>query len=758
MDNTIFFVFLDPLFCYNTNMIEKIKHLPKSFKISLFILVLISGAYVSSWALGYGQNNNSDGLVLDITLSSDYYTAGTKTFSDQSGNNNNGVSANNAVFVPDRDGKSEGAMSFNGSSDYVSAGNSSIYDLQSAGTVSAWVKIPSTWSGNVYPNLVSKGASAGWDTNGWSLYAFSDGRIGIGMRNGSTTSIRDFTNTIKDQWTHIVGIWDGTTIRIYQDGVLKASGSQGVNPGLNTNNVIIGRGPTSYYFGGEVAQVKIYNRAFSAEEVQKLYGDSKPKIQASSLEKGLVGYWPLNGEHYNSNTNRVTDKSAYSNHGTNSGATLTADRFGRSAGAMGFNGSSYISGILDSFEFSKSQTFTTSIWFNIQGVHDVSGSGLVMGIFGSGSHFRSWGIDHHWDGNQLRFGMRDVNGTKIVSVPFSSDNYNLWYNAVLVYDKEIDRIKAYLNGNYIGQTSTGIQGIWDRIDNNIHIAHGDASLGGSSYRMIGSAQDARVYNRALSDAEIKSLYERDAPKISASTLNKGLVGRWDMSADNYNSANNLLSDLTPYNNSAQINNSVSSFSEGGLLKSSLHTSPVFIITHNDNISFSNTDSFSISSWVRIDETEDQNATWIADHHGILWKGVYGNSYGLGLRGGDRLNPSIYAGVRNSSGSFLQYFEADFGELYHVVGTFNASNSLISLYINGELVNSVAYNTSINFANTNNWGALSQGTQYGLGGNPGAAIRGLIGDSRIYNRVLTSTEIKSLYDQGRGQTGIILGGN
>jgi len=66
--------------------------------------------------------------------------------------------------------------------------------------------------------------------------------------------------------------------------------------------------------------------------------NSSSDAQVSSIEKGLVGHWKLNGDNYNSATARVTDSSAYSNHGTNSGAVLATGRMGESEGVMDFDG------------------------------------------------------------------------------------------------------------------------------------------------------------------------------------------------------------------------------------------------------------------------------------------------------------------------------------------------------------------------------------------------------------------------------------
>jgi len=57
-----------------------------------------------------------------------------------------------------------------------------------------------------------------------------------------------------------------------------------------------------------------------------------------SLTKGLVGHWRLDKEHYNPNTKRVTDLSAYCNHGTAQSGNFTTDRMGQAGRAMVFDG------------------------------------------------------------------------------------------------------------------------------------------------------------------------------------------------------------------------------------------------------------------------------------------------------------------------------------------------------------------------------------------------------------------------------------
>ncbi len=189
---------------------------------------------------------------------------------DYSGNNNHGTIYNSPQKKLASECKKGNCIYLNGtSSQYIDIGNNSIFTLTEAGSVSIWINVPSTWLGNQYPNLVSKGASAGWDTPGWSLFYFNNSVTGIGMRN-TTTNVRSYTNTIKNNWTHLIITWNGTYFGIYQDGILKSGTAQTQKPPQTTTKVLIGRGPSGSYFHGTIDELRIYSRALSVQEIQEL--------------------------------------------------------------------------------------------------------------------------------------------------------------------------------------------------------------------------------------------------------------------------------------------------------------------------------------------------------------------------------------------------------------------------------------------------------------------------------------------------------
>ncbi|MFA5870722.1 MAG: LamG-like jellyroll fold domain-containing protein [Candidatus Paceibacterota bacterium] len=202
---------------------------------------------------------------------------GTTTY-DASGIGNIGTLTNSPTWQTSANCKAGVCLDFNGTTNYVSVGNKNEHTLSTRGSVSIWIYIPSTWGGSTYPNVVSKGASAGWDTDGWSLYVFnpnSDGRIGVGQRSGTSVANISFLNTLKDEWVHIVGTWDGSQIKIYENGVLKGTTTQSFSLPVTTTSLFIGKDQNSQYFDGKIDEVRIYNRALSVTEILAMYNDLK---------------------------------------------------------------------------------------------------------------------------------------------------------------------------------------------------------------------------------------------------------------------------------------------------------------------------------------------------------------------------------------------------------------------------------------------------------------------------------------------------
>jgi|GEM_PF-3663435 len=166
-------------------------------------------------------------------------------------------------------GKFGSALSFDGSNDYVDCGNDESLKISNEITVATWIK-PDSMSG--LKVIMSKRYSFELDRSGSNKINFYIGDGSWWKDHVTTTS-----SYTLDKWTHVVGVYDGSKLKIYIDGNLDNSKSTSATFGTNTEHLYIGNGIGSYYFHGMIDEVRIYNRALSDEEIRAHY------------EQGLVG-------------------------------------------------------------------------------------------------------------------------------------------------------------------------------------------------------------------------------------------------------------------------------------------------------------------------------------------------------------------------------------------------------------------------------------------------------------------------------------
>src|SRR5439155_11542233 len=94
-------------------------------------------------------------------------------------------------------------------------------------------------------------------------------------------------------WAHLAATYDGATMRLYVNGVQVASRAQTGAIATSTNPLQIG-GDSLYgqYFAGRIDEVRIYNRALSAAEIQSdmssALGAGPPDTEAPSAPGNLV--------------------------------------------------------------------------------------------------------------------------------------------------------------------------------------------------------------------------------------------------------------------------------------------------------------------------------------------------------------------------------------------------------------------------------------------------------------------------------------
>ena len=184
------------------------------------------------------------------------------TATDSSGNGNNG-SISGATWAI---GKFGTALSFDGVNDVVNVVDSASLDLTTGMTIEAWVLQRAT--GTTWRTVAIKEQVGNY---AYGLYANTGtSRPSANVVSGGVDrDLRGPASLPLDTWVHATATYDAATLRLYVDGALVASVAATGSISTSTGALRIG-GNTIWgeYFQGLIDEVRIYNRALSASEIQ----------------------------------------------------------------------------------------------------------------------------------------------------------------------------------------------------------------------------------------------------------------------------------------------------------------------------------------------------------------------------------------------------------------------------------------------------------------------------------------------------------
>jgi hypothetical protein len=222
-----------------------------------------------------GQKIITDGLVLSLDAAQlrSYPGTGT-TWTDLSGNGNNGTITNGPTF----NSSNGGSIVFDGTDDYVDIGGpSSLNNIYA--THEVWVKydrIPHTLNEQI---ISRTNTNVGTFNIGKSL---TTSRIFANMRDSTNTLTQlSSSNAISSDWNQLAITYNGTDFILYINATqsaiatvasqtLNTGGTLSINLGRNTNNAAITK--------GNLAIARVYNRGLSDSEILQNYNAQKSRF------------------------------------------------------------------------------------------------------------------------------------------------------------------------------------------------------------------------------------------------------------------------------------------------------------------------------------------------------------------------------------------------------------------------------------------------------------------------------------------------
>ena len=226
-----------------------------------------------------------------------------------------------------------------------------------------------------------------------------------------------------------------------------------------------------------------------------------------------LGYWKFDENNWigDCQTTDILDSSGNNHHGTaciNGDAPIPVP--GKFGNAGYFDGINQYADMGPGFNFTSS--FTASLWIALEDYDSCGPQGKSQHIIGTHhlpiptGNGRGWGI--YWDCDGLAWELTNSTGTDIQSYgfiqpdPFPSNGS--WHHIALVYDSTEPSASLYWDGNLV-YTESGTENVPSYLFNNGEPLTVNGLPYAPSAGAPGKVDDTRVYDRALSLAEIQVL-------------------------------------------------------------------------------------------------------------------------------------------------------------------------------------------------------------------------------------------------------------
>ena len=225
------------------------------------------------------------------------------------------------------------------------------------------------------------------------------------------------------------------------------------------------------------------------------------------VTNGLVGYWKMDEilNSWNGTSGEVKDSSGNNNNGTDSGFSSNSPVAGKFGNAGSFSGTHVVT-VTHATSINNLTNLTYNIWMYPTAIPLVSvperlfdkstgNTGPVVCYING----QTVNVTTYWT---------TTNPYTTTRSPMSIVPLNTWTMLTLTFNGTTAKWDIYLNGVKALYPITGgqVAGVGTPIDDSgAYLYIGNSGVGGNR-AFIGSLDDVRIYNRALSADEVKQLY------------------------------------------------------------------------------------------------------------------------------------------------------------------------------------------------------------------------------------------------------------
>jgi len=625
------------------------------------------------------------------------------------------------------------ALDFDGTNDRVHIPYTSKLNLsgRSPFTISVWINPDADLSRAILTQ------TDGTD-NTFALARWSSGVIEFGRNFANLSSVVAPNN----QWTHIIGVYDGDYLYLYINGKIDGDPQADNSSAPLSQDVLIGAydyDTPSLFFDGLIDEVKIYNYALTADEVKTEYNRGAALVLGAGKSESdpatsLVGWWKLDeGGSYT-----AFDSSGKNNTGIlTSGPSWAQGKIGK---ALSFDGSDDYVQIQDNSSLDTDEgAFTFSFWIN----PNTSASQQMLLAKRSASTTKEFHILLGPTG-YISFDRYLPSGGGVNSTT-GIVKFNTWNYVTVVFDDSANQVSYYVNGVY-DTTASYTEEYAGTQTGNLYFGR-DPITDNLPYG--GLLDDVKIWNKALSSAEIAWEYNQGAPIYhwdfdedqgilagnaqGKAVTTDGLVGFWTMDSTTVNdlsgNANNLTNSGSPTSVAGIKGNAVDYLASSSQYSYCTDANCGADLDYQGN-------GIAVSAWVKADSAIGASNRFIVDKsyytsstdnggYFLLESPTYGLGFCVRNSVGTDTTKCAYKSATALSTTYWQ----------HLVGTYDGAN--VRFYLDGVLEATTACTTGI----------MNVGNYFGIGAGYSGTVNyfdGKIDHVKVWQRALSATEIKVEY--------------